>query len=267
MVNVWAAILLGAIQGLTEFLPVSSTAHLLLLSRVIGFDDPGDVFKITIQLGSILAFVWLYRLKLLSVLVGVPTSPRARHFVLMIAAAFVPAAVVGLVFADFVKGVLYQSPTVIALAFVIGGVVMLVVERFRPEPLVRLADETPLPRAVGIGLWQTLALIPGVSRSGATIVGGLVLRLDRPAAAEFSFFLAMPVMAGAFVHEIWSVRDHLAPERAVEIALGFVMAFLAALVVVRPFLRFVGRAGFAPFAWYRIAAGALILAAVSAGWI
>jgi undecaprenyl-diphosphatase len=144
---------------------------------------------------------------------------------------------------------------------------MLMVERFRPAPVVVDAERTPLGRALGIGLCQTLALIPGVSRSGATIVGGLLMRLDRPAAAEFSFFLAMPTMAGAFVHDLWEIRHDLGSDRAAEIAVGFVTAFFAALVIVRPFLRFVSRSGFAPFAWYRIAAGLALFAAMAAGLV
>ena len=143
---------------------------------------------------------------------------------------------------------------------------MLVVERYRPQPVVRSADETPLPRAVAVGACQTLALIPGVSRSGATIVGGLLMRLDRPAAAEFSFFLAMPTMAAAFAHDLWKVRHHLSGERGLEIVIGFVMAFIASAVVVKPFLHFVGRSGFAPFAWYRIVVGGALLLAMAAGW-
>jgi undecaprenyl-diphosphatase len=163
--------------------------------------------------------------------------------------------------------ILHGSMMVIALAFIIGGFVILGVERWRPAPVVARADETPVGRAVGIGVCQALALVPGVSRSGATIIGGLLLGLDRPAAAEFSFFLAMPTMAAAFVHDLWQVRHQLEPGRAAEIAVGFVMAFVAAFIVVRPFLRFVGRSGFAPFAWYRILAGVAILAALAMGWL
>jgi undecaprenyl-diphosphatase len=264
-VSLLSAALLGLVQGLTEFLPISSTAHLLLVERMIGFDDPGGVFTVMIQFGAILALMWLYRAKLLSVLVGLPSDPDARRFALMLVLAVVPAVVAGVVFEKFVKRVLYASPGVIAAAFVIGGVVMLLAERFRPVPFVRDASKTPVGRAIGIGACQALALIPGVSRSGATIVGGLLLRLDRAAAAEFSFFLAMPTMAGAFLKDFWEVRDQLAPERAAEIGIGFVMAFVAALVVVKPFLRFVSRSGFAPFAWYRIAAGLVIFAAIAAG--
>ena len=261
------AAILGIVQGLTEFLPVSSTAHLLLAERALGFDDPGGAFTVMIQFGSILAVMWLYRLKILAVVGGLPTEPDARRFAWMVVVAFLPALVAGALFADYVKRVLYASVAVIATAFVVGGVVMLLVERFRPAPVVFAADRTPIPRALGVGLCQVLALIPGVSRSGATIVGGLLMRLDRPAAAEFSFFLAMPTMAGAFVHDLWEIRQTLAADRAAEIAVGFVAAFVAALLIVKPFLRFVGRSGFAPFAWYRIAVGGALLAGLATGLV
>jgi len=264
-VHLLTAALLGALQGFTEFLPVSSTAHLLLGERLLGFRDPNSAFTIIIQFGSILAVMWLYRAKLTSVVRGLPTDPDARRFVLMLVLAFIPAAVAALLFKDYITGVLHENPRVIAYAFIIGGVVMLVVERFRPAPIVRQADQTPIGRAVGIGACQALALVPGVSRSGATIVGGLLLRLDRAAAAEFSFFLAMPTMAAAFTKDLWDVRHQLSADQGAEIAVGFVMAFVASLLVVRPFLRFVGRSGFAPFAWYRIAAGAAILGALAIG--
>ena len=263
--NWFAAALLGIVQGLTEFLPVSSTAHLLLGARVLRFEDPGGVFTVMIQLGSILAVMWLYRAKILHVIVNLPSDPDARRFALMIVVAFLPAVVAGLLFADFVKRVLYESLTVIAVSFIAGGVVMLIVERFRPAPTIASAEHTPLLRALGIGACQVLALIPGVSRSGATIVGAMVLGLDRAAAAEFSFFLAMPTMTAAFVHDLLESRQHLGVERVEEIAIGFVFAFLAALLVVRPFLAVVRRAGFVPFAWYRIAAGVVILGALLAG--
>jgi undecaprenyl-diphosphatase len=262
-VHLLIAALLGAVQGLTEFLPVSSTAHLLVAERLLGFADPGSVFTITIQFGSILAVMWLYRAKIAGVIRGLPSDPDARRFALMVFLAFLPAVAAGLLFGDYVKSVLHESLRVIAIAFILGGVVMLIVERYRPAPVVHQADRTPIGRAVAIGACQAVALVPGVSRSGATIIGGLLLRLDRPAAAEFSFFLAMPTMAGAFAHDLWEVRHQLTPDRSAEIAVGFVMAFLAALVVVRPFLRFVGRSGFAPFAWYRIVAGLAILAALA----
>jgi undecaprenyl-diphosphatase len=263
-VTLLIAATLGVIQGLTEFLPISSTAHLLLGGRLLGYEDP--VFTVMIQLGAVLAVMWLYRIKIVTVLTGLPKDPDARRFAFMIAAATVPAVVAGVLLKDFVLSVLYEdSPPLIATTFVLGGIVMLAVERYRPAPVVMNAEHTSLVRAVAIGGWQALALVPGVSRSGATIVGAMVMGLDRAAAAEFSFFLAMPTMVGAFGYELLDVRHEIAPERALEIGIGFVTAFLAALVVVRPFLRFVARSGFAPFAWYRIAAGLAIYAALWAG--
>jgi undecaprenyl-diphosphatase len=257
--------LLGILQGLTEFLPVSSTAHLLVGGALIGYDDA--VFTVMIQLGSILAVMWLYRAKILAVTAGLASDPDARRFTVMLIVACIPAFVAGAFLAEFVQTVLFERLGVIAWALVIGGVVMLLVEWRAPAVRVRDADRTPIARAFGIGLCQMLALVPGVSRSGATIVGGRLLGLDRAAAAEFSFFLAMPTMVGAFVYELVGVRASLSQERGVEIAVGFVMAFVAALLVVKPFLRFVARSGFAPFGWYRIALGLVMLAALGAGWL
>ena len=259
------AAILGIVQGLTEFLPISSTAHLLLGGEILGYDD--DVFTVMIQLGSILAVMWLYRAKILGVTGGLASDPDARRFTAMLVVACIPAFVAGVFLADFVQSVLYERLDVIAWALVAGGVVMLLVERRAPAVRVREADQTPIARAFGIGVCQMVALIPGISRSGATIVGGRLLGLDRAAAAEFSFFLAMPTMVGAFAYQLLKMREQLASERVTEIAIGFVMAFLAALVVVKPFLRYVGRSGFAPFAWYRIAIGIVILAATAAGWL
>jgi undecaprenyl-diphosphatase len=256
------AAFLGIIQGLTEFLPVSSTAHLLISERLIGFDDPDGVFTVMIQLGSILAIVWLYRDKILEVLAGLRSNPQARGFAVAIIAATIPALLAGWRFSKFVKAVLYKSFLPIAIAFIVGGVVMLLVERLRPKPDVRLMDRVPLGRAITVGIFQTLALFPGVSRSGATIVGGLAMGLDRPAAAEFSFFLAMPTMTAAFAHDLFEVRHQLGAARAGQIAVGFVMAFLASLVIVRPFVEFVRRSGFGPFAWYRIVLGIVVIAAM-----
>lgn len=261
------AALLGVVQGLTEFLPVSSTAHLLIGARLLAFEDPGGVFTVMIQLGSILAVMWLYRTKIVRIVTGLPSDAAARRFAAMILVAFAPAVLAGLFLADYVTTVLYESPRVIATTFVLGGIVMLLVERYRPAPSVLEADRTPFARALGIGACQVLALVPGVSRSGATIVGGMVLGLDRAAAAEFSFFLAMPTMMAAFVHSLLKLRHHLAPERAAEIAIGFVMAFIAAALVVKPFLAVVRRTGFVPFAWYRIAAGLALFGALAAGWV
>ena len=260
------AALLGILQGLVEFLPVSSTAHLLIGSRLLGYDDPGGVFTVMIQLGSIFAVMWLYREKLIAVLAGLPSRPEARHFALMIGLATVPALVAGGLLSKFVRGVLYESFGVIAIAFIAGGIVMLLVERFRPKPDLFDVDSLPFGRALAIGSFQALALVPGVSRSGGTIVAAMAMRVDRAAAAEFTFFLAMPTMAAAFGKNLLEVRHDLGSARGLEIAVGFVMAFIASALVVRPFLNVVKRSGFAPFAWYRILFGIALLAAVAAGW-
>ena len=257
------AAVLGIVQGLTEFLPVSSTAHLLIAGRLLGYEDPA--FVVMIQLGSVLAIMWLYRAKIAAVVRGLGSDADARRFALMVVVGCLPALAAGALLADVVRTVLYESLRVVAVAFIAGGIAMLVIERFRPAPDVFDAERTPVARAFGIGLCQTLALVPGVSRSGATIMGAMLMRLDRPAAAEFSFFLAMPLLTAAFAYEFVDVQATLAAGRAVEIAIGFVAAFISAAVVVRPFLGFVRRAGFAPFAWYRIAAGAAMLALFPAG--
>lgn len=265
--TVLVAALLGVIQGLTEFLPVSSTAHLLIGARLLHFEDPGGVFTVMIQLGSILAVMWLYRSKILHIVTRLPSDPDARHFALMILVAFLPAVLAGALLADYVTTVLYESPKVFATTFVVGGIVMLLVERYRPAPTVVDADRTPLSRALGIGACQVLAMVPGVSRSGATIVGGMLMGLERPAAAEFSFFLAMPTMMAAFAHSLLKVRHQLSSERVLEIAIGFVMAFIASVLVVKPFLAVVRRSGFGPFAWYRIVLGLAVFGAIGAHWL
>jgi undecaprenyl-diphosphatase len=254
------AAILGVIQGLTEFLPVSSTAHLLIGNRLIAYDDPGGVFTTMIQLGSIFAVMWLYRQKIVAVISGLTSDREARHFAAMIVVATIPLLIAGALLSGFVKRVLYASFGVIGVAFIAGGIVMLIVERYRPAPDVVDSEQMPIGRAFTVGLGQTLALIPGVSRSGGTIVAAMLLRIDRPAAAEFSFFLAMPALAAAFAKDLLDVRHSLSSERALEIAVGFVMAFIASALVVRPFLGYVRRHGFAPFAWYRIALGAALLA-------
>jgi undecaprenyl-diphosphatase len=266
-VTLLAAALLGIVQGITEFLPVSSTAHVLLISEAIGYEDPGGVFTVLIQLGSILAVAWVYRHKLLNMIAGLTTRADARHFAAAIIVATIPALVAGALFAGFVKRILYQSPGVWAVAFIVGGVVMLLLEKRSAAPVVERAEDTPLPRALGVGLCQTLALIPGVSRSGATIIGGIAAGLSRTAAAEFSFFVAIPTMSAAFAHDLLDIAGHLSPARSLEIAVGLVMAFVSSLLVIRPFLAFVGRSGWAPFAWYRIALGVALLLAISGGWV
>ena len=265
--NLLKAAALGILQGVTEFLPVSSTAHLLIGERLIGFSDPGGVFTVMIQLGSIFAVTWLYREKILAVVSGLPSDPAARRFAFKIVLATVPALVAGAVFSKFVKSVLYGNFVVIATAFIVGGIIMLIVERFRPAPDVIDVDSLPPGRALAIGSFQALALIPGVSRSGGTIVAAMAMRVDRAAAAEFTFFLAMPTMAAAFAHDLLDARHELASARGLEVAVGFVTAFISSALVIKPFLNYVRRSGFAPFAWYRIALGVALLAAVAAGWL
>ena len=260
------AALLGVIQGVTEFLPVSSTAHLLIGNRLLGYDDPGGVFTTMIQLGSIFAVMWLYREKIARVVAGLGSDPDARSFAIAVIAAVIPLLVAGALFSKFVKTVLQGSLIIIAVAFILGGIVILIVERARPRPDIVDAERIPVGRAFTVGLGQTLALVPGVSRSGGTIVAAMLLGVDRAAAAEFSFFLAMPTMAAAFAHDFWEARHELHGARAEEIAVGFVLAFISSALVVRPFLNYVRGHGFGPFAWYRIAAGIAILGAVAAGW-
>lgn len=261
-----AAALLGVVQGLTEFLPVSSTAHLLVGERLLGFDDPHSVFTEMIQLGSMIAIVWIYRRKVLDVLTGFPTKPEARRFALLLILAVIPALAAGALASDFVESVLHKSLTTIGVAFVVGGVVMLWVERRTTRAHTRAVDDTSIAQAVGVGVCQVLALVPGVSRSGATIVGGMLMGLDRATAAEFSFFLAMPTLAATFGHSLLQLRHEITADRSAELVVGFVMAAIASGLIVRPFLAVVRRVGFAPFAWYRIVTGAALLAAAGAGW-
>ena len=261
------AAILGIVQGLTEFLPISSTAHLLIGERLLGYNDPNSVFTEMIQLGSIFAIVWLYRQKVIDVIVGLPSKPEARRFALLLVIGVIPALAAGAVLSDFVESVLHKSMTTIAVAFIVGGIVMLVVERAMSRPRTHSVDDTTPSQALGIGLAQMLALVPGVSRSGSTIVGGMLAGLDRGTAAEFSFFLAMPTLAATFLHSAMGVRHHITADRSLELTIGFVMAFVASAAVVKPFLSYVRRVGFAPFAWYRIIVGLALLIAVLAGWM
>lgn len=253
------AVLLGLVEGLTEFLPVSSTGHLILMDDLLGFSGPaGQVFEIVIQLGAILAICVLYFRKLLDVLFGVPTDPAARRFVLNLLLAFLPAAVVGVLAHGFIKAVLF-SPWVVSVSLILGGIAILVIERLRPAPVYHDADDLPPRLAFKIGCAQVISMIPGVSRAGATIMGAMLLKVDRRAATEFSFFLAIPTMFGATVYDLYKNRGTLNFDDAQVIAVGFITAFLAALLVVRALIGFVSRHGFAPFAWYRILVGALML--------
>jgi undecaprenyl-diphosphatase len=224
------------------------------------------VFTVMIQLGSILAVVWLFRDKVFATVTGLPSNPQARRFALMLLVAVLPALVAGAVLSRFVTGVLYKTLIINAVTFIVGGIVILLVERFQPRVTVRDVDSTPVGKAFGVGVCQAVAIIPGTSRSGATIVGGMLLGFDRAVATEFSFFLAMPTLAAAFANSLWKVRHDITTAQSTEIAIGFVMAFISSAVVIRPFLNYVRRSGFQPFAWYRIVVGLVLLAALWSGW-
>jgi undecaprenyl-diphosphatase len=258
---IWKAVLIGVVEGLTEFLPVSSTGHIILAGELLHFQGPpGKVFEIVIQLGSILAVCFLYRGKLLATAGGVVRrEPLAVRFAAAVIVAFLPAVVVGVAAHKYIKSVLFD-PMVVAVALIVGGFAILVIERFAQRPRIKSVDEVDLKTALLIGLSQCLAMIPGVSRAGATIMGGRVFRVDRATAAEFSFFLAIPTMLGATVYDLYKNWSSLDWSGGAVIALGFVVAFLSAAVVVGAFVRFISRHGFAVFAWYRIALGALALA-------
>lgn len=253
------AALLGLIEGVTEFLPVSSTGHLILLVDLLGFQGPeGKVFEIVIQLGAILAVVVLYAPTLFGVLFRAPTDPGARRFIAAVLLAFLPAAVVGAILHDFIKNVLF-TPWVVCISLILGGLAILAIERMKPVPRHTDISRFSPGLALRIGACQILAMVPGVSRSGATIMGALLMGVERKTAAEFSFFLAIPTMLGATVYDVYKNRGTLTLDGAGLIAVGFVVAFLAALLVIRGLIRFLGRHGFAPFAYYRIALGVVML--------
>ncbi len=258
------AAILGIVEGVTEFIPVSSTAHLLLAERILGFRGTGSAFTVLIQLGAILALLSVYAARLWQMVVDLPRDRRTQRFVLGVLIAFLPAAILGVTLHGVITGVFFRSLTLISLALIVGGIALLALDRMPLKPRHRDIMDYPLGLCLGIGLVQTLSLIPGVSRSGATIAGALLLGTDKRSAAEYSFFLAMPTMAGAFAYDLYKNLDTLDTNAGLTIALGFVVAFLSALVVVRGFLGFVSRHGFAPFAWWRIAVGAIGLVAVYA---
>ncbi len=250
-----SAIVLGLVEGLTEFVPVSSTAHLLLLGHFLGFDSTGRAFEVLIQLGAVLAILAVYFGRLWQVAAATPEDPNARRFVLGILIAFLPAAVIGVLAHGIIKTVLFETPALVCVTLIVGGFVLLWLDRLKRPPRFSDAFRYPVWLAFGIGCCQVLAMVPGVSRSGATIGGALLLGADKRSAAEFSFFLALPTMAGAFAYDLWQNRDVLSADDALVIAIGFVAAFATALFVVRTLLAFVSRHGFAPFAWWRIAVG------------
>ena len=237
------ALLLGLLEGLTEFIPVSSTGHILLAGHFLGFESTGKAFEVLIQLGAILAILSVYFSRLWKLLVDFPRDPRTRSFVFGILVAFFPAVV-------------------ICVMLILGGVVLLWVDRWKRVPIYRDIMDYPLGLCLKIGLFQCLAMIPGTSRSGATIVGALLMGTDKRSAAEFSFFLAMPTMAGAFAYDFYKNRNILSPDDAVLIAVGFLASFVVAVFVVRSLLDFVSRRGYGLFGWWRIIVGVAGMAAL-----
>lgn len=253
-----SAIFMGIVEGVTEFLPVSSTGHLILFGELLHFEGPpGHVFEVVIQFGAILAVVALYWKKFWKVLLTLKTQP-SQQFVCNILLAFLPAMVIGAVAHDAIKAALF-NPTVVAWALIVGGVAILAIERVRPEARIHSTEEMGWKMALLIGFIQCIAMVPGISRSGATIMGALLAGVDRKAAAEFSFFLAVPTMLAASVYDLYKGGASLDGAGLELIAVGFVVSFIVALLVVRWLVRFVQTHGFGVFAWYRIALGALIL--------
>ena len=269
MSDLLTAALLGVVEGVTEFLPVSSTGHLILATRLLGYDAARwALFNVVIQLGAIAAVVVLYWRTFWTVARGLLRGEAgAVRFVRNLLIAFLPAVVVGFLLHKRIEALLGNA-AVVAWALIVGGVAILLVERLARPGNTRGIADIPVRTAAGVGVIQCLAMVPGVSRSGATILGGVALGVERRTAAEFSFFLAVPTMLGATVLELWGARHALAAGQGVsgaEIAVGLAVAFVVALLVVRGFVALVGRHGFAPFAWYRIAAGALALSLLARG--
>lgn len=254
------ALALGAIEGLTEFIPVSSTGHLILFAELFGFDGPpGRVFEIVIQLGAILAVCFVYRQRLFNTLIGLGRDVSARRFAFNVFLAFVPAVIAGVLLHGFIKSVLF-SPFVVCISLIVGGFLILFIERNFTSDRVPDVDSIDWKLALQIGLCQIVAMIPGVSRSGATIMGARVLGLNRAAATEFSFFLAIPTMLAATVYDAYKNAGALSSDNWLLIGLGFAMAFITAALVVSRLVTFVSRNGFGIFAWYRIGFGSLMLA-------
>lgn len=258
------ALFLGLVEGLTEFLPVSSTGHLILAGDLLDFNGPpGRVFEIVIQLGAILAVCWAFRHRLWSVATGVRRDPGARRVAAAIVYAFLPAMILGVLFHTAIKTYLF-NPWTVAGALIAGGIAILIVERRAPPATVTDMSGISSRRALGVGLCQAIAMFPGISRSGATIMGGLFLGFDRKTATEFSFFLAIPTMLGAAAFDIYKNRASLTFDGSALIAIGFLAAFIAAFFTVKLAIAFISRHGFAPFAWYRIALGTAMLTFLAA---
>ena len=261
------ALILGMVEGLTEFLPVSSTGHLILAGDLLDFnDDRGKLFEIVIQCGAILAVCWEYRAKLGAVIAGLASKPEAQRFVLNLVIAFVPLAVLGLAFGKAIKAQLFQ-PVPVALAFIVGGLIIMWAEKREHTVRVREVEDMRWSDALKLGIAQAFALIPGTSRSGATIIGGLLFGLSRKAATEFSFFLAIPTLFAASAYQLYKERALLAFDDIGMWVVGFVSAFVSAFLCVRWLLRYIASHDFTPFAWYRIAFGLVVLATAYGGLV
>lgn len=260
------AALLGLLEGLTEFIPVSSTGHLLLAGHFLGFEATGKTFEVVIQLGAVLALFSVYAAKLTGLFLAARTDDAARRSIVSVLLAFFPAVIVGLLAHDFIKNVLFETPKLICIMLILGGFVLLVIDRIAPRPVHFDALQLPFGKSLVIGFCQCLAMIPGVSRSGATIVGALFLGVEKRAAAEFSFLLSLPTMGAAVAYDLFKNRDSLDFGAMWEIAVGFGVAFLTAVLVVRWVLNFVGKHGYSIFGWWRIIVGSVALAALFAGY-
>lgn len=261
-------IILGVVEGLTEFLPISSTGHLILVGDLLSFnDDKGKLFEIVIQVGAILAVCWEYRTKIAGVIIGLPNSTAAQKFVVNLIIAFMPLATLGLLFGKYIKAVLFK-PIPVALAFIVGAFVIIWAEKREHKiRIFELDDLTPLD-ALKLGAAQTFALIPGTSRSGATIIGGLLFGLSRKAATEFSFFLAIPTLVVASFYDLYKHRELLdLATDAPYFAAGLVAAFLSALLAIKALLRYISHHDFIAFAWYRIAFGLIVIATSYSGLV
>jgi undecaprenyl-diphosphatase len=264
MSDLLIAVILGIVEGLTEFLPVSSTGHLLVSESLFHLTkEKWEAFTVVIQFGAVLSVVAVYWRKFWDVLVGLPTQASARKFTLSIIVAFLPSAILGVALIKVINGFLLdpaRALPVIAASWIVGGIIILFFERIAPKPRYLDSDTLPLSKALQIGLCQCLALLPGVSRSGATILGGELLGVERKAVAHFTFYLAVPTMLGASVFELYKLRDQLTGTNYTLIGVGFVVSFIVAWIVVKTFIGFVGRFGLKPFGWYRIAAGLALIA-------
>ncbi|MCC6707325.1 MAG: undecaprenyl-diphosphate phosphatase [Gammaproteobacteria bacterium] len=263
----WKAVILGIVEGLTEFLPISSTGHLILAADLLHFnDDKAKVFQMVIQTGAILAVIWEYRARFIDALTGLGREPAANRFAANILVAFFPAVILGLLFGDYIKAMLFK-PVPVAVAFIVGGFVILWAERREHRTHCEVVDDMSFMDALKIGLAQCCALIPGTSRSGATIIGGLLFGLSRRAATEFSFFLAVPTLVGVAVYDLYKHRELLAWSDLGLFAVGLVTSFVVAFLCIRWLLRYIMRHDFTVFAWYRIVFGVVVLATAHSGLV